>query len=152
VEGGPDVFVHFSAITGGGYRSLEKGQKVEFARAALAGPVLGGVSGRRWGGCPGARLRRVAARGRFFPGGRRPGRRRRSGDPVTGRAPWQRPGLAPPWRAPGLRMAAGQRVGFHAGPRGRAGPASLVRHVTLLAACRISSRTDHEAGMRPVGR
>ena len=29
VEGGPDVFVHFSAITGGGYRSLEDGQKVE---------------------------------------------------------------------------------------------------------------------------
>ncbi len=26
---GPDVFVHFSAITGGGYRSLEEGQKVE---------------------------------------------------------------------------------------------------------------------------
>ena len=30
VEGGPDVFVHFSAITGGGYRSLSEGQKVEF--------------------------------------------------------------------------------------------------------------------------
>jgi CspA family cold shock protein len=30
VEGGPDVFVHFSAITGGGYRSLDEGQKVEF--------------------------------------------------------------------------------------------------------------------------
>jgi cold shock protein len=30
VEGGPDVFVHSSAITGGGYRSLEEGQKVEF--------------------------------------------------------------------------------------------------------------------------
>ena len=30
VEGGPDVFVHFSAITGGGYRGLEEGQKVEF--------------------------------------------------------------------------------------------------------------------------
>jgi cold shock protein len=30
VEGGPDVFVHFSAITGDGYRSLEEGQKVEF--------------------------------------------------------------------------------------------------------------------------
>ena len=30
VEGGPDVFVHFSAITGGGFRSLEEGQKVEF--------------------------------------------------------------------------------------------------------------------------
>jgi cold shock protein len=28
--GGPDVFVHFSAITGEGYRSLEEGQKVEF--------------------------------------------------------------------------------------------------------------------------
>ena len=30
VEGGPDVFVHISAITGGGDRSLEEGQKVEF--------------------------------------------------------------------------------------------------------------------------
>ncbi|HEX9539600.1 MAG TPA: cold-shock protein [Streptosporangiaceae bacterium] len=30
VESGPDVFVHFSAIKGDGYRSLEEGQKVEF--------------------------------------------------------------------------------------------------------------------------
>ena len=30
VEGGPDVFVHASAITGGGAPSLEEGQKVEF--------------------------------------------------------------------------------------------------------------------------
>src|SRR6516164_5629457 len=30
VDGGQDVFVHFSAITGDGYRSLEEGQKVEF--------------------------------------------------------------------------------------------------------------------------
>jgi CspA family cold shock protein len=30
VEGGPDVFVHVSAITGDGYRSLDEGQKVEF--------------------------------------------------------------------------------------------------------------------------
>jgi cold shock protein len=30
VEGGPDVFVHVSAITGGGYRGLDEGQKVEF--------------------------------------------------------------------------------------------------------------------------
>jgi cold shock protein len=30
VEGGPDVFVHSSAITGGGAPSLEEGQKVEF--------------------------------------------------------------------------------------------------------------------------
>jgi CspA family cold shock protein len=29
-EGGPDVFVHFSAITGEGYRNLEEGQQVEF--------------------------------------------------------------------------------------------------------------------------
>lgn len=29
-EGGPDVFVHFSAIEGSGYRSLEEGQNVEF--------------------------------------------------------------------------------------------------------------------------
>jgi cold shock protein len=28
--GGPDVFVHFSAISGSGYRSLEENQKVEF--------------------------------------------------------------------------------------------------------------------------
>ncbi|GIM28811.1 cold shock protein CspD [Clostridium polyendosporum] len=30
VEGGKDVFVHFSAIKGEGYRSLEEGQKVSF--------------------------------------------------------------------------------------------------------------------------
>ena len=30
-EGGPDVFVHFSAIQGEGYRNLEEGQKVEFS-------------------------------------------------------------------------------------------------------------------------
>jgi cold shock protein len=29
-EGGPDVFVHFSAIQAGGYKTLEEGQKVEF--------------------------------------------------------------------------------------------------------------------------
>jgi CspA family cold shock protein len=30
-EGGDDVFVHFSAIQSDGYKSLEEGQKVEFA-------------------------------------------------------------------------------------------------------------------------
>jgi cold shock protein len=29
-EGGPDVFVHFSAIKADGYKSLTEGQKVEF--------------------------------------------------------------------------------------------------------------------------
>jgi CspA family cold shock protein len=29
-EGADDVFVHFSAIQGDGYRSLEEGQRVEF--------------------------------------------------------------------------------------------------------------------------
>ncbi|MEW6652759.1 MAG: cold-shock protein [Bacteroidota bacterium] len=29
--GGEDVFVHFKAIVGDGYRSLEEGQKVEFS-------------------------------------------------------------------------------------------------------------------------
>ncbi len=27
---GPDVFVHFNAIVGDGYRNLEEGQRVEF--------------------------------------------------------------------------------------------------------------------------
>ena len=30
-EGGEDVFVHFSAIQGEGYRNLEEGQRVEFS-------------------------------------------------------------------------------------------------------------------------
>ncbi len=29
-EGGPDVFVHFTAIQADGFRTLEEGQKVEF--------------------------------------------------------------------------------------------------------------------------
>ena len=29
-EGGPDVFAHFSAITGDGFKTLAEGQKVEF--------------------------------------------------------------------------------------------------------------------------
>ena len=29
-ENGPDVFVHYSAIAGNGFRSLDEGQRVEF--------------------------------------------------------------------------------------------------------------------------
>ena len=29
-DDGPDLFVHYSAIQGSGYRSLEEGEKVEF--------------------------------------------------------------------------------------------------------------------------
>ena len=29
-EDGPDVFVHYKAIDGSGYRTLEEGQRVEF--------------------------------------------------------------------------------------------------------------------------
>jgi cold shock protein len=29
-DGGADVFVHFSAINGSGYRNLDEGQKVEY--------------------------------------------------------------------------------------------------------------------------
>lgn len=29
-ENGPDVFVHFSGITGSGYRELAEGERVEF--------------------------------------------------------------------------------------------------------------------------
>ncbi|QIL46251.1 cold shock domain-containing protein [Vagococcus coleopterorum] len=31
MEGGDDVFVHFSAIQGDGFKSLEEGQAVEFS-------------------------------------------------------------------------------------------------------------------------
>ncbi|MGG0892614.1 cold-shock protein CspD [Cytobacillus horneckiae] len=30
IEGGDDVFVHFTAITGEGFKSLEEGQEVSF--------------------------------------------------------------------------------------------------------------------------
>ena len=32
-DGGPDLFVHYSEIDGGGYRALEENQRVEFEEA-----------------------------------------------------------------------------------------------------------------------
>ena len=43
-EDGPDVFVHFSAIQGDGYRNLEENQKVEFdVSQGPKGPQAGNV-------------------------------------------------------------------------------------------------------------
>ena len=43
-EGGSDVFVHYSAIQGGGFRSLEEGQAVEFEIVdGPKGPQAGNV-------------------------------------------------------------------------------------------------------------
>jgi CspA family cold shock protein len=44
-DGGPDVFVHFSAIAGSGYRNLEENQKVEFeATQGPKGPQASNVT------------------------------------------------------------------------------------------------------------
>jgi cold shock protein len=43
-EGGSDVFVHYSAIQGSGFRSLEEGQNVEFEIVdGPKGPQAGNV-------------------------------------------------------------------------------------------------------------
>ncbi|MGF6881538.1 CspA family cold shock protein [Nocardia sp. GAS34] len=30
-DGGPDVFVHYSAVSGSGFKSLDEGQRVEYS-------------------------------------------------------------------------------------------------------------------------
>ena len=43
-DGGADVFVHFSQITGSGYRNLEENQRVEFdVEAGQKGPQAANV-------------------------------------------------------------------------------------------------------------
>lgn len=44
-ENGKDVFVHYSAITGEGYKSLKEGQEVEFElQDGAKGPVAQNVT------------------------------------------------------------------------------------------------------------
>ncbi|HVU90606.1 MAG TPA: cold-shock protein [Jatrophihabitans sp.] len=44
VDGGPDVFVHYSAIQADGYRSLDENQRVEFEVVeGPKGPQAGSV-------------------------------------------------------------------------------------------------------------
>ncbi|MBT3338131.1 MAG: cold-shock protein [Anaerolineae bacterium] len=44
-EDGPDVFVHYSAIQGDGYRNLQEGQQVEFAvEQGAKGPQASNVT------------------------------------------------------------------------------------------------------------
>ena len=44
-EGGPDVFVHFSAIEGSGFKSLQEGDQVEFEIVeGQKGPQAGNVT------------------------------------------------------------------------------------------------------------
>ena len=46
-EGGKDVFVHFSAIEGNDFRTLDEGQKVEFTmQHGPKGPSTANVTGR----------------------------------------------------------------------------------------------------------
>ncbi|AZT83164.1 cold-shock protein [Marinobacter lipolyticus SM19] len=45
-EGGPDVFVHYSAIQGGGFKTLAEGQQVEFTvTQGQKGPQAENVTG-----------------------------------------------------------------------------------------------------------
>ena len=81
-EGGDDVFVHFSAIEGTGYKSLEEGQRVEFDvgpgrkgdEAATFGPSRPSAGDRGRGDDALAAANALAERRRFSDSPRRPRR------------------------------------------------------------------------------
>jgi len=58
-ESGPDVFAHFSAIAGDGFKSLTEGQKVEFT-------VTDGQKGPQAENIVAIYLRCIAGKGRTF--------------------------------------------------------------------------------------
>ena len=51
-DGGKDVFVHFSAVQGSGYKTLEEGQRVSFDSALLPAPAAHACRSRSY--TPGA--------------------------------------------------------------------------------------------------
>ena len=88
-EGQPDVFVHFSAIQGNGFRTLEPGQAVEFEIVdGPKGPQAGNLIAGRHG--PGADRSRDAGGASGGDGSKKPERSKSNewGEDV-GPHPWR---------------------------------------------------------------
>jgi CspA family cold shock protein len=79
-DGGKDLFVHHSAIQGGGYKSLDEGESVEFdVVQGQKGPAAENVT-RLGGGTPSSGRGGGSERGRGGQGGDRGGRGGRERD------------------------------------------------------------------------